>query len=140
MAIVHSHSPSVVSFSLVGEFRFRPACHMCGFLGNGAENVDIRDVDGDSLCEPYVGAPRAHSRAGPFWQTVRSHGAGSRSSRGAGVARCLYACVRFTTSRPCEITASGFFQFCTVSVGSFCNSTMSAHLPSPIAPMSSRCR
>jgi hypothetical protein len=84
----------------------------------------IPEGGNDSLCELYVGAPCAHSRAGPFWQTVR----------------CLYACVRFTTSRPCEITASGFFQFCTVSVGSFWNSTMSAHLPSPIAPMSSRCR
>lgn len=40
-AIVHSHSPSVVPFS-VSSVRLRPVCHMSGFLGAGAPVFDIR--------------------------------------------------------------------------------------------------
>src|SRR3984957_16734532 len=32
-AVVHSHSPAVVPFSVVSDTRLRPVCHMCGFLG-----------------------------------------------------------------------------------------------------------
>ncbi len=45
-AIVHSHSPSVVPFSVVKSVRFRPVCHMCGFLGQGADIFEIRDICG----------------------------------------------------------------------------------------------
>jgi ribulose-5-phosphate 4-epimerase/fuculose-1-phosphate aldolase len=45
-AIVHSHSPSVVPFSVVENVRFRPACHMCGFLGDGADIFEIREAAG----------------------------------------------------------------------------------------------
>lgn len=40
-AIVHSHSPSVIPFS-VSSVRLRPVCHMGGFLGGGAPVFDIR--------------------------------------------------------------------------------------------------
>jgi len=45
-AIVHSHSRSVVPFSVVESVRFRPACHMCGFLGDGADIFEIREAAG----------------------------------------------------------------------------------------------
>jgi HCOMODA/2-hydroxy-3-carboxy-muconic semialdehyde decarboxylase len=47
-AVVHSHSPSVVPFSVVKAATFRPISHMCGFLGNGAAHFEIRDFAGES--------------------------------------------------------------------------------------------
>jgi ribulose-5-phosphate 4-epimerase/fuculose-1-phosphate aldolase len=46
-AIVHSHSPSVVPYSVVPGTPLRPICHMCGFLGSGVPNFDIREAAGD---------------------------------------------------------------------------------------------
>ena len=78
MAIVHSHSPSVVAFSLVKGFRFRPACHMCGFLGNGAAHFDIRDVDGPGtdllIGNRRLGLSLANSLASANAVLMRGHG------------------------------------------------------------------
>lgn len=48
MAVVHNHSPAVLPFTIVKGARFRPACHMCGFLGSGAPLFEIRDGAGDA--------------------------------------------------------------------------------------------
>ncbi|MHC2518941.1 class II aldolase/adducin family protein [Bradyrhizobium diazoefficiens] len=45
MAVVHSHSPTVVPFTVV-DVPFRPVCHMCGFIGGHTPVFDIRDVAG----------------------------------------------------------------------------------------------
>jgi len=47
-AVVHSHSASVVPFSVVKSAPFRPISHMCGFLGEGAAHFEIRDIAGES--------------------------------------------------------------------------------------------
>jgi ribulose-5-phosphate 4-epimerase/fuculose-1-phosphate aldolase len=47
-SVVHSHSPSVVPFSVVKAARFRPLAHMCGFLADGAAHFEIRDFAGDA--------------------------------------------------------------------------------------------
>lgn len=47
-AIVHSHSPAVVPFSVSRASRMRPVCHMSGFLGGDVPRFEIRDVAGDS--------------------------------------------------------------------------------------------
>lgn len=47
MAIVHSHSPSVVPFSVVKNSPFRAVCHMAGFIGTSAPVFEIRDFGGD---------------------------------------------------------------------------------------------
>ena len=47
IAVVHSHSPSVVPFSVVKETPMRAVCHMAGFIGTGTPNFDIREVAGD---------------------------------------------------------------------------------------------
>ena len=41
-AIVHSHSPSVVPFS-VSSVKLKPICHMSAFLADGIPNFEIRD-------------------------------------------------------------------------------------------------
>jgi HCOMODA/2-hydroxy-3-carboxy-muconic semialdehyde decarboxylase len=45
MAIVHSHSPDVIPFSVTGTM-LRPLYHMSSFLGPGAPNFEIRDAAG----------------------------------------------------------------------------------------------
>src|ERR1700692_3068805 len=44
-AIVHSHSPTVIPFS-VTTVKLRPICHMSAFLKEGVPNFEIRDCDG----------------------------------------------------------------------------------------------
>jgi ribulose-5-phosphate 4-epimerase/fuculose-1-phosphate aldolase len=47
MAVVHNHSPAVIPFTVAKGARFRPVCHMSGFLGAGAPLFEIRDAVGD---------------------------------------------------------------------------------------------
>ncbi len=46
-AVVHSHSPSVLPFSVVPTAQLRPICHMSGFLYSGAPVFEIREAAGD---------------------------------------------------------------------------------------------
>lgn len=48
MAVVHSHSPSVVPFSTVKGSPLRAICHMGGFLGTATPIFEIRDFAGDA--------------------------------------------------------------------------------------------
>ena len=48
MAVVHSHSPSVVPFSISKKMKFMPVCHMSGFLGVCTPVFEIRDHAGDA--------------------------------------------------------------------------------------------
>jgi len=45
-AIVHSHSPTVVPFSVVPKVKLQPICHMSAFLAEGVPNFEIRDAAG----------------------------------------------------------------------------------------------
>ena len=78
MAIVHSHSPSVVPFSVVKSLRFRPACHMCGFLGAGADIFEIRDTGGPAtdllIRDARLGKALAHSLGTANAVLMRGHG------------------------------------------------------------------
>jgi ribulose-5-phosphate 4-epimerase/fuculose-1-phosphate aldolase len=47
MAVVHSHSASVLPFGITGT-RLRPVFHMAGFLGSGASHFDIREAAGNT--------------------------------------------------------------------------------------------
>src|SRR6201996_4908943 len=46
-SVVHSHSPSVVPFSVVPSVKLRPVCHMCGFLNEKGQPIfEIRHFAG----------------------------------------------------------------------------------------------
>jgi ribulose-5-phosphate 4-epimerase/fuculose-1-phosphate aldolase len=47
MAVVHSHSHSIVPLSVVKSFPLRPLFHMAGFIGRGAPVFEIRDAGGN---------------------------------------------------------------------------------------------
>ncbi len=78
MAVVHSHSPTVVPFSIVGSVRFKPACHMCGFLGHGADIFEIRDVGGPAtdllIRDRHLGKALADSLGSSNAVLMRGHG------------------------------------------------------------------
>lgn len=77
-AVVHSHSPSVVPFSVVPGAPLRPVCHMCGFLGAGVPNFDIREAAGDGtdllITSPALGAALAAKLGKHAAVLMRGHG------------------------------------------------------------------
>ncbi len=78
MAVVHSHSPTVVPFSIVPSVTLRPVCHMSGFLGEGAPNFEIRDVAGTAtdllIRSRELGAALAQSLGSGLIVLMRGHG------------------------------------------------------------------
>jgi ribulose-5-phosphate 4-epimerase/fuculose-1-phosphate aldolase len=79
MAVVHSHSPAVVPFSVVSSMRLRPVCHMCGFLGSGTPVFEIRDFAGSGsdllIRDARLGAALAQSLGHGAAVLMRGHGA-----------------------------------------------------------------
>ena len=79
MAIVHNHSPTVVPFTIVPSQPFRPVCHMCGFIGAGANNFEIREVAGDAsdllIRSRELGAALAKTLGSGLIALMRGHGA-----------------------------------------------------------------
>ncbi len=78
MAVIHSHSPAVVPFSLVKSSPLRPICHMSGFLGEEVPNFEIRDHAGDSsdllITNSRLGAALAKTLGGCNCALMRGHG------------------------------------------------------------------
>lgn len=78
MAIVHSHSPSVVPFTVVRDNPLRAVCHMSGFLGGGTPIFEIRDVAGDEtdllIRDNALGVALAGSLGDKSVVLMRGHG------------------------------------------------------------------
>lgn len=49
VAVVHSHSPSVIPFAITHN-RLRPVFHMSGFLGAGSAHFEIRQAAATPTC------------------------------------------------------------------------------------------
>jgi ribulose-5-phosphate 4-epimerase/fuculose-1-phosphate aldolase len=76
MAVVHSHSPSVIPFGIT-KTRLRPVYHMGSFLWSGAPVWDIREVrqDNDLLVRDRpLGAALAQALGGCNCVLMRGHG------------------------------------------------------------------
>jgi ribulose-5-phosphate 4-epimerase/fuculose-1-phosphate aldolase len=79
MSVVHSHSPSVVPFSVVPDTKLRPICHMCGFLNaKGMPVFEIRDFAGPGsdllITSSRLGAALADSLGEEPAVLMRGHG------------------------------------------------------------------
>ena len=77
MAVVHSHSMSVIPFSVVDQ-PLRAVSHMAGFLGEGVPVFEIRDTAGTGsnllIVDQELGSALATS-LGQHWVTLmRGHG------------------------------------------------------------------
>jgi HCOMODA/2-hydroxy-3-carboxy-muconic semialdehyde decarboxylase len=77
-AVVHSHSPAVVPFSVVRGVGLRPVCHLCGFLGAVTPVFEIRDVAGPAsdllIRNARLGAALARSLGQSAAVLMRGHG------------------------------------------------------------------
>lgn len=78
VAVVHSHSPAVVPFSVVKQNPLRALCHMSGFIGLEAPNFDIRDVAGERnsllVTDSHLGSALAQTLGRKSVVLMRGHG------------------------------------------------------------------
>ena len=79
MSVVHSHSPSVVPFSVVTGVKLQPVCHMCGVLSaKGTPIFEIRDFAGPGsdllITSGKLGAALADSLGEGPAVLMRGHG------------------------------------------------------------------
>ncbi len=78
MAVVHHHSASVLPFGIAKGARLKPACHMCGFLGDGPPVFEVRDTAGDGsdllIRSRELGAALALSLGHQNVVLMRGHG------------------------------------------------------------------
>lgn len=76
-AVVHSHSPAVIPFGVVG-VPLRPIFHLGGFLGEGAPVFEIRDAAGPAtdmlVRNPALGAALARTLGEAPVALMRGHG------------------------------------------------------------------
>ena len=79
MAVVHSHSPSVVPFGIVKGVPFKAAFHMAAFIGEATPIFEIRDVAGDEtdllIRDNRLGAALAKTIGSGTLALMRGHGA-----------------------------------------------------------------
>ena len=76
IAVVHSHSASVIPFGVTGN-RLRPIYHMAGFLGSGSSHFEIRDAAGNTdmlIRNRELGQALARSLADTNCVLMRGHG------------------------------------------------------------------
>jgi ribulose-5-phosphate 4-epimerase/fuculose-1-phosphate aldolase len=78
MAVIHSHSHSVVPLSVVKGMKLKAIFHMAGFIGQGAPVFEIRDVGGDAtdllICNKHLGRALAEHFDGHDIVLMRGHG------------------------------------------------------------------
>ena len=76
VAVVHSHSPSVIPFAVTQQ-ALRPVFHMSGFLGEGSAHFEIRESGGNTdmlIRSSYLGAALARSLGRHTCVLMRGHG------------------------------------------------------------------
>jgi ribulose-5-phosphate 4-epimerase/fuculose-1-phosphate aldolase len=77
MAIVHSHSPSIIPFGITA-VPLRPVYHMSSFLGAGVPIFEIREAGGSAtdmlIRSPELGAALARKVGGSAVVLMRGHG------------------------------------------------------------------
>jgi HCOMODA/2-hydroxy-3-carboxy-muconic semialdehyde decarboxylase len=78
MAVVHSHSHSIVPLSVVKGVRLRAMFHMAGFIGQGAPVFEIREAGGDAtdllISNSHLGGSLAEHFDGHDIVLMRGHG------------------------------------------------------------------
>ena len=79
-SVIHSHSPAVIPFGVVGAMgaRLRPICHMSGFLGSSTPVFEIRHSAGESsdllIRNQALGKALAESLGSAAVALMRGHG------------------------------------------------------------------
>ena len=106
MAVIHSHSPSVIPFGVTGH-RLRPVFHMAGFLGEGTALFDSQDTVGDSdllIRTPELG--RAMARAMGTCSCILMRGHGSTVVAGS-IEQAVYRAIYTEVNAQLQLQAKG---------------------------------
>ena len=94
VAVVHSHSPSVIPFGVTNN-RLKPIFHMAGFLGAGSAHYEIRDPAGNTdmlIRTNELGRYLAKSLGAHSCVLMRGHGSTTvGNSIEQAVFRAIYA-------------------------------------------------
>jgi ribulose-5-phosphate 4-epimerase/fuculose-1-phosphate aldolase len=106
MAIVHSHAPAVLPFSVANGTPLRAICHTAGFLGGGAPTFEIRDFAGDSsnllVQTNFLGAALATCLGSSAVVLMRGHGF---TVVGKGVREVVYNAINTVLNARVEMDA-----------------------------------
>jgi HCOMODA/2-hydroxy-3-carboxy-muconic semialdehyde decarboxylase len=120
MAVVHSHSHSIVPLSISKTRKLRAVFHMAGFIGTEAPNFEIRDAAGPEtdllISSPYLG--RALARCCGAHNIVLMRGHGSTVIGGSlrlAVYRAVYA--ELNARYQCEAESLGEVVYLTKEEG-----------------------
>ena len=106
VAVVHSHSPSVIPFAITHN-PLRPVFHMSGFLGSGSAHFEIRDAGGDTdmlIRSSYLGEALARSLARHSCVLMRGHGS---TVVGASLEQAVYRAIYTEVNAKLQLAAQG---------------------------------
>lgn len=106
MAVVHSHSPSVIPFAIT-QSALRPVFHMAGFLGQGSAHFEIREAAGNTdmlIRSTYLGAALARSLGQHSCVLMRGHGS---TVVGASLEQAVYRAIYAEVNAKLQLAAQG---------------------------------
>lgn len=106
MAVVHSHSPSMIPFAVTRN-ALRPVFHMAGFLGEGSAHFEIREAGGNTnmlISSSYLGAALARSLAAHNCVLMRGHGS---TVVGTSLEQAVYRAIYAETNAKLQLAAQG---------------------------------
>ena len=123
MAVVHSHSHSIVPLSVVKGAKLRALFHMAGFIGQDAPVFEIRDVGGDGtdllISDNALGRALAEMFDGSDIVLMRGHGS---TVVGGSIPQAVYRAVYAELNARYQLDAShlGEITFLTEAEGRAC--------------------
>jgi len=106
MAVVHSHSPSVLPFAVTNK-SLKPIFHMSGFLGEGSAHFEIRESSGDTdmlIRSPYLGQALAKSLGHKTCVLMRGHGS---TVVGTSLEQVIYRAIYTEVNAKLQLAAHG---------------------------------
>ena len=106
VAVVHSHSPSVIPFAITHK-PLKPVFHMSGFLGSGSAHFEIREAAGNSdmlIRSPYLGEALAKSLGKHNCVLMRGHGS---TVVGTSLEQVVYRAIYAEVNAKLQLAANG---------------------------------
>lgn len=106
MAVVHSHSESVIPFAITRN-ALRPVFHMSGFLGEGSAHFEIREAGGNTdmlIRSSYLGQALARSLSHHNCVLMRGHGS---TVVGTSLEQAVYRAIYTEVNAKLQLAAMG---------------------------------
>jgi ribulose-5-phosphate 4-epimerase/fuculose-1-phosphate aldolase len=106
VAVVHSHSPSVIPFAVTQQ-ALRPVFHMSGFLAGGSAHFEIRESSGNTdmlIRSSYLGEALAKSLGSHTCVLMRGHGS---TVVGTSIEQVVYRAIYAEVNAKLQLAAHG---------------------------------